>query len=539
MNHLSRWLRATFEFNPAFPLSALALLIGLRLLADEGGAQSPLGEALLASGILQAYECLLLGVALLILWPRKVTYETTAILIILGVVRFAAPFMAARLAGEGNLGAALILGLATWVLSTVKVEAAARRVGLAWSQRERVWDAVLFAIGCLALPALAERLATQTGLGWSHQTARMVQVAAWWGLAAVLAPLALGSESLGEPGALRSRRPALVWRGVTLVGLSLLACNALWIGGGLPTPLALIPLVLVGVAVASHLVRAWGGKVSRHFVHLPALTLALGIVGRKALSKGLPLNESQALVLLALAGLAAIPLLVRVRHFGRQGVRSLAVVCAAAPLPSLPTSGVLAYLFLGSLVFLAWNLHQRRDVPAACSLAASAVLLFLLGAGPTGLACWGALVALALIWRAPEGPVTTWVAYALAMAPGPLACLLGVPTGVEISAFSAAALAGALLAHSRSDTKVLRVAWVSLALPIGRNVLVGASPAHLLLGAAFAGIPLGTWLALRREAQAREADASLLEDPRFEDLAPGPLAEAEAERSAPALQEVA
>jgi hypothetical protein len=139
MSHLTRWLRATFDFNPAFPLSALALLIGLRLLAEEGGAQGPLAEALLASGILQAYEALLLGVGLLILWPRRVTYETTAILIILGVVRFAAPFLAARLAGEGELVAALALGLGTWALSTFKVEAAARRIGLAWSARERSW----------------------------------------------------------------------------------------------------------------------------------------------------------------------------------------------------------------------------------------------------------------------------------------------------------------------------------------------------------------------------------------------------------------
>ena len=157
MNPIARWLRTTFDFNPAFPLSALALLIGLRLLAEEGGVQAPFAEALLASGILQAYEVLLLGVALLVLWPRKVAYETTAILIILGVVRFAAPFMAARLAGEGELGAALILGFATWALSTGKVEVAARRLGLDWTWRERLWDALLFGVACVAPSGAAAR----------------------------------------------------------------------------------------------------------------------------------------------------------------------------------------------------------------------------------------------------------------------------------------------------------------------------------------------------------------------------------------------
>lgn len=517
MNPLARWLRTTFDYNPAFPLSALALLVGLRLLADEGGAQAPLAEALLSSGILQAYEVLLLGVALLVLWPRKVTYESTAILIILGVVRFAAPFMAARLAGEGQLGAALVLGLTTWLLSTAKVEVAARRFGLDWTWRERVWDALLFAVGCLALPLLAERLATQTGLELSHRAARLIQLAAWWGLAALLAPLALGQESLGQAGPLRSRRPALVWRAVTFVGVALLACNALWIGGDLPRPLALIPLIFVAIAVGSHVVRAWGGEVWPHFAHVPALFLAIGIFGGETLSRGLPITANHALALLAIPCALAVPLLVREPHDRRRGARSLALVAAAAPLPALPASGVMAYGLLISLLFFAWNLRRRRDLPVAVATLASAVLLYLLGAQITGVALWGAVAALALCWRETEGDLAVPAAYLLTLVPGPLACLSGPPELVALACFSAAAGAAALLARRQRDGFMLRAACLCLALPIGRKVTVGASPAHLLLGAAFAGIPLGTWLALRREARAREADAELMADPRFEE----------------------
>ena len=33
---LTSWIRTTFDYNPAFPLSALALMVGLRILAADG-----------------------------------------------------------------------------------------------------------------------------------------------------------------------------------------------------------------------------------------------------------------------------------------------------------------------------------------------------------------------------------------------------------------------------------------------------------------------------------------------------------------------
>ena len=61
---LSRWLRTTFDYNPTFPLTALALLAGLRMLAGESSVSDAASGILGASGVLQAYELLLLGVAL-------------------------------------------------------------------------------------------------------------------------------------------------------------------------------------------------------------------------------------------------------------------------------------------------------------------------------------------------------------------------------------------------------------------------------------------------------------------------------------------
>ena len=57
MSWLSRWLRATFDHNPTFPLSALLLLVGLRLLVSDGtldaGSVAGTGGGI---GVLQAYE---------------------------------------------------------------------------------------------------------------------------------------------------------------------------------------------------------------------------------------------------------------------------------------------------------------------------------------------------------------------------------------------------------------------------------------------------------------------------------------------------
>ncbi|MBL4846600.1 MAG: hypothetical protein JKY65_13830, partial [Planctomycetes bacterium] len=330
----------------------------------------------------------------------------------------------------------------------------------------------------------------------------------------------------------------LVWRGVTLVGLSLLACNALWIGGGLPTPLALAPLVLVGVAVASHLVRAWGGEVSPHFAHLPAVCVGIGTFCQEGLNAGLPLSRSHALVLLMLVAAASLPLLVRARHSRRLGARSLAVAAAAAPLASLSATGALLYLLLIGSVCLVWSLVLRKDAQATVAGVAVTTLIMLLNGGVTALAIYGALLATAIAIRPTEGKATPGLAYLLTLAPGPVVCLLGSPELAKFAALLAAGGAGLLLAHRQQAKIPIRLAWVSLAIVIGRKATVGARPAYVLLGLAFAGIPLGTWLGLRREAEARAADAALLEDPRFEGP-PEPARVARPVRVTPHLQETA
>lgn len=522
MNHLGRWLRATFDYNPAFPLSALALLVGLRVLAaEEGGSLSPLSEALFASGILHGYEALLLLVALAILWPRRIAYETSVILKILGVVRFAAPFLAARLAGEGQLGAALALGFVTWALGVLKVHVATRRIGLDWSPRERLWDALLFGVGCLALPWLAHYLAAETGASLDHAAARSIQLGAWWGLALLLAPLALGPEGLGVQSPLASRRSALVWRGVTCGGLVLLAINALWIGGGLPSQLALYPLGLVACAIAAHIIRSWGGRLPRFVAHLPAAVVALACLQGRSLSEGLPFKQPAALAALALCCACALPLILRERSLRRLGARSLALACALAPLFSLSSKElVLIYLLVVVSVGLAWSLYLERDAAVAWAGLGVAALLFLLGGRLPTLALCGGSLALLAAWRVPQGRASAALSAGLALAPGALASL-GGPLAPSALALYLAPVGAVLVLGWRGHSRALQ-AWAGLSASalLGRYLFAGVRPGPLLLGAAFAGIPLGTWLALRRDVRLRAAEAALLsEDPRFEDPA--------------------
>ena len=78
---LTRWIRTTFDYNPTFPLSALALMVGLRLLASDGSAEPNVLGVAAGVGTITVYELCLLGVALLVLWPRRIAYETTSILL--------------------------------------------------------------------------------------------------------------------------------------------------------------------------------------------------------------------------------------------------------------------------------------------------------------------------------------------------------------------------------------------------------------------------------------------------------------------------
>ncbi|MBI3722504.1 hypothetical protein HY251_00895 [bacterium] len=390
---LGRWVRATFDYNPIFPISALLLLSGVQQLVHEGAIDAgSAGGAVCGVSIVQAYELALLAVALLVLWPRKIAYETTAILIIFGVVRFAPLFLAIGLAVEGQPREAAFLGGGLALLMALQNEAISRKI-LPGERWELWYDGALYTVAAVGLPLLAHELARGTGASFSHDAARPIQLGAWWGCAVLLAPLALCLPQLGEDAPLFVQGPTATLRswlarrtGLCLLGLPALLGNALWLGGAAPVPLFLLPLALVAVGVARAVAKAAGAADRPGLAHVPAV-LAVGVlllpldllVGRTDF-----IGRPAALALfLPFAG-AALPLLAPGR--ARSGLRSLALVAGAAPLVLAPSlvAGERYLIVLSVLLVLVGLAKKNERLLAHGAIAALALSAHLTWDGDLG-----------------------------------------------------------------------------------------------------------------------------------------------------------
>lgn len=512
MGFLARWVRTTFDYNPTFPISALLLLLGLRLLDREGAldAETVAGTGG-GLGVLQAYEVALLGLVLLVLWPRRIAYETTAILIVFGVVRYAAPFLVIGHAAEGNTGSALAFGVLLAALMALKGGAIQRGVGLDLKRWERAHDALLFALTCVGFPLLAQGLATWTGGALSHEASRGLQLATGWVFALLLAPLALDLPDLGQAGPLRSRRPAAVWRGLSVVGPSALLANALWLGGETPAPFAVLPLGLVAVAVAAAIARAAGHDLARFGAQAPALAALLVLVTPLELLLGRtpPLGRPLALLLFLPVAAACLPLISRERW--RDGLPALCGVAALAP---LALAGSIAdaegYALLVLLAAAAVGAVRRDDRMLAGAVATAAVLgahlawpaLHVLALTHVPLAA-GAGLLLLVAWRCPGARASAAAGLALVLAPGVVEVVRG--PGVPALALLVAAGGGlAALGLRRGERHAVYAGAALPAAAVVRLVAHDVDPGVALVTLAFAALPVGTAVALGRE-RGREA----------------------------------
>jgi hypothetical protein len=514
MGFFRRWVQVTLEKNPTFPLSALLLLVGLRLLVQDGTLDAASAARTAGgAGIVQAYEALLLGLALCVLWPRRIVYETTSALRVFAVVRYAAPFIVIGHAAEGRTDSALLLGGGLAALMIAQTRAIERRLGLDLRRWERLLDAALYTLACVAFPPLASGLATWTGRSLTQAGARWLELGIVWALALALAPLALGLPDLGRGGPLLSRRPAAVWRGLAAVGVPALLFNALWLGGEAPTPFAVLPVALVAVAVFAAIVRA-AGVACRFVAHAPALALAAVLVLPADVLLGhLALGRPAALLLFAPVAAAALPLVARADW--RRGLGSLALVTALAPLPALGTLHgieVYALLVLGAATAVALTRGDDRQVARgalAVALVGAHLAVTDLGLPATAAPlATGAVLAGLLAWRRPEAREAVLAAAGLCLVPGAVELVRG-PSAPLLLALTVAAGGGlGLLGVRRGDRLLVGAAGALPALVLGRRVADGIDPGVALVLLAFAGLPVGTALALRRE-RARAARAAV------------------------------
>jgi hypothetical protein len=529
MGWLTRWLRTTFDYNPTFPLSALLLLVGLRLLVSDGtlDAGSAAGTAG-GLGVLQAYEVALLALALVVLWPRRIAYETTSVLIVFGVLRFAAPFLVIGHAAEGGRGSALLFGVALAGLMALKGHAVTRGIGLDLRGWERAHDALLYGLACVAFPLLAQGLASWTGGALSHGGSRALQIAMCWAFALALAPLALGLPDLGGAGALRSRQPAATLRGLSIVGLPALLWNALWLGGEAPAAFAMLPIGLVATAVLAAIGRACGFEL-RGAVHVPALAALVVLVAPldALLGRAHVLSRPQALLLfLPLAG-AALALIGRARW--RDGLPGLGAVAALAPLSAAGSlRDAEGYALLALLTTAAVGAFKRDG--ALLSRAALAATLvgvhFAWAWRPLDQAALtviplaaGAALAAVTAWRCPLAGAPTAIAAGLCLGPG-LVEVVRAPGGLALALLFVAGGGLAALGARRGERLVVALGAALPAVGALRRVSDGVDPGVALVILAFAALPLGTVVALRRERTRATALAAEEDEPAFGELEP-------------------
>lgn len=518
----ARWLRATFDQNPLFPISALLLLAGVRLLArdstiTQGGtfdSSSP-GDVALGLLVFQAFELLLLGSALFVLWPRRIAYETCSALRVFALLRFAGPFLVIGVAVEGpgltrQPGAAAALGLALTALMVLKGEAAVRRIGLDLRPGERLHEYGLFALAAVGFPLLADRLAVSIGTSLDAQGARAVQLGAWWGLALLLAPLACGLSDLGATGPLRSRRPAATWRVVSLVAYPALLWRTLEMAGAPGTPLlALFPLLLIVPAVVAAIGRAAGFPRLLPLEHLPAALGGVVLLADERVLLGEVLSRPAALAAWLPVAALALPLLAPGRT--APGLRSLGLLLAAAPLRLLPGGDAIAWylLFVGGLLLGAGAWRRREGLVVWGALLGGAAATWLAGSARVeALLAGSALLSAILVLRLPGATVARSLA-AMSYALGWGLLLPARDVGLASGLLLVCAGAGLGLLGLRTGARGL--VWAAGGSLIGQggwHLRDEVQPGLILVGLSFAGIPLGTWIAVRRESESEsETDA--------------------------------
>src|SRR5262249_49057456 len=171
----------TFDYNPTFPISALLLMAGLGTWGAFDATDA--GTTVRGIAVVQAYELALLAMALLVLWPRRIAYETTSILIIFSIVRWAAPFLTAALAAEGRPVEAALLGGGLGLLAGGKAWAIACKVRLDARPWELGWDVLLHAIAAAGLPLLIHGISGRFGNALSIEAVHGVELAAWGAVA--------------------------------------------------------------------------------------------------------------------------------------------------------------------------------------------------------------------------------------------------------------------------------------------------------------------------------------------------------------------
>jgi hypothetical protein len=515
MRALTAWLRFTVQKNPTFPISALLLMGGIyRLLAPLAGAYDPASVAATV-GVIVGYELVLIGIALLVLWPRRILHESTLLIKMEGVIRFAPSFTILLLDARRDLGAMLLLGFAVAGLLILRSELVVRRMGLDVKRWERAHGIVVALTGTIGFPLLVRELLTAGAL------ARPLATLGAAAVCLVLAPafLFLGRGPLASERPLGSRLPLVVARGFDAVSVCALFGTALWLSDVRLEPGALAPFALLlclGIVATASAVTADGTPGPAGWIcALPALLGgALVLLGRDAVAPSVPSSYGY-LLAIGLGLSIALSAFFRARFalgWARLGERVALLAAAAAPLRLLGAREAFVYgaLVLGAVAATAL-VRKLERVFCLATAGASTIALFTLApsAGvpvPFVVApLTGAVLAFAAAVRFGADGVAARLGWKLVAGGAAAPLVFPLPGG-----FNAAHLAaivgtlglGSLVIRARRGVHVAALAGdlVLLLLPTVMGVVARVGDGIALVALAFLVLPLGVAIALRREA---------------------------------------
>jgi TM2 domain-containing membrane protein YozV len=457
-----------------------------------------------------------------LLWPRKIYYETTSILIIYSIVRYAASFFVISIAADRQIHTILIFGGTLSVLMSIKTHLILSKIQLAHKKWERHYDSFLYTLSSLIFPLLAYFLATHSGLTIRYETARLIQFICWWGLAGLLFILCIDLPDLGADQPLKSRRPAALWRALSIIAMPILLGNALWVGGDTPTLIAVLPVALAAYSVYCYLRRAFNCARKSFHVLVPAIVTGLILVLPEPLLMGAKPVLPHWLVFVAFAPIAALSILVIAPLKKREALTALGLVLGFSPIILLPTPHIKElYMLSLSLLILAHGLWKRFDKSVVTSAIISSFFVFHIRAPMSALDTVytmfviASIVSMIVAWRRPGsksfalGQIFTGACFATALFVPAISWPL-----IILSFLTSSSLA---FLNWRHDYKLL--SKLSLALPlmlisrqIGPNT-ENINPGIILIILAFAAIPLGVLIAFRREGQKEQLTQEADEEP--------------------------
>jgi hypothetical protein len=523
MNWLQRWIKNTSDYNPTFPLSALFLLLGLTLLSGEGSlANTDWTGPAIGLSIFQGYEFTLLAVLLCVLWPRKIIYESTSILIIFSIVRYAAPFFVISTAGDGQLSSSLIFGAILFVFMSIKNELILKQIGLAHKGWEKYYDLCLFAFSAILFPVLAYTL-TKTGDGLSFQSARALQGLSWWLLALSLIPLTFGLTDLGEEQPLQSRRAAVLWRCLKFAAMPLLLGNALWVGGELPQWFGILPLGLTGFALFVCISRLWGRDQQAYDAFIPAVFIAIITVLPESVLMGPAPFISKTTTLFIFAAFAAASLFIVAPKEKKSGFIALSLVSIVL-FPPLHFATAFAYqaYFLGiSVIAVGYGLLVKSE---KIFLAGAALTMFIASTlissdhNRTVLSTFlimNSAFSLSIAWRKLSG-LSFYANYCFGLILLTASTMTGDIDQVLVLVSVASSASLSMLAwrfDQKSLSRIGSVTCIPLILRQCGPSLARVNPGLVFIGLAFAAIPLGVYIAIKREAKPHDSEAVEIECP--------------------------